>query len=67
MEVLWVRIPWNKGKTKFTDPRLKEEGERYYKQLQNGDIVNYWLNKKHSEENEVGISKILTTVGNYIF
>ena len=61
------RIPWNKGKTKFTYPRLKEQGKRYHKRLQNGDIVNYWLGKKHSEENEVGISKILTTVGNYIF
>ena len=53
------RIPWNKGKTKFTDPRLKEYCERRHKQLQNGEIVNYWLGKKHSEESKRKISESL--------
>ena len=53
------RIPWNKGKTKFTDPRLKEQGERYHKRLQNGDIINYWLGRKRSEESKRKISEAM--------
>lgn len=56
-----TRKAWNKGLTKETDERVRKTGETYRKKLENGEIENWWLNKKHSEETKKKISESMKT------
>lgn len=51
------RKAWNKGLTKETDERVRKSGETHRKRLETGEIENWWLNKKHSEESKKKISE----------
>lgn len=47
---------WNKGKTKYTDERLKKQGEHIKQLIQDGKIQKSFLGKKHSEETKKKIA-----------
>lgn len=55
--VTGTRKAWNKGLTKDTDSRLKQSGETFRKRLKSGEIKNYWLGRKHTEETKKKISE----------
>jgi very-short-patch-repair endonuclease len=48
---------WQAGKTKETDIRLKEKGERLSEKFRSGELVPYWKGKHLSEETKLKISK----------
>jgi very-short-patch-repair endonuclease len=52
-----TRKGWNKGLTKETDERVRKSGETFRKRLENGEIENWWLNRKHSNETKKKISE----------
>jgi len=52
-----TRVAWNKGLTEDTDERVRKGRETLRKKLKNGEIENWWLNRKHSEETKKKISE----------
>lgn len=44
------RQGWSKGKTKFTDERLKARGEKMMQLYREGKITPSWIGKKHTPE-----------------
>jgi len=55
-ECLVGRIPWNKGKTKHTDDRLRECGVKISK-TNKGNMMGYWTDKIRDLETNNKISK----------
>ena len=49
-------VPWCKGKTKETDPRLAKKSETYKSNVRNGKIKPSFLGKKLSEDHKKAIS-----------
>ena len=41
---------WNKGLTKETDNRIKEQAENLHKKYENNELIPSWLGRKHTEE-----------------
>lgn len=49
--------PWNTGKNKETDVRLKEKGISLSEKFRSGELIHSWKGKHHSEETKLKISK----------
>ena len=48
---------WNKGKTKFSDPRIAKYGKTYHNRLQSGQLKFCWTGRKLTDEHRINISK----------
>lgn len=52
-----IRKAWNKGLTKETDERVRKYGETFRKNLESGELKNWWVNRKHTKETKKKISE----------
>lgn len=59
------RMKWNKGKTKETDIRVKEQAERTQEKYKKGILKPSFTGRKHTEETKQKISKNTSRFYNY--
>jgi hypothetical protein len=50
------KMKWSKGKTKYTDEKVKQLGETHSKRLKSGELIPSFLGKHHSIESRQKIS-----------
>lgn len=54
------RVSWNKGLTKETDIRIKEQAEKSIERFASGERIKNFSGKKHSEESKRKISEAMS-------
>lgn len=55
---------WNKGLTKYTDDRVKKNGESLKENIKNGNVIPYWKGKYHTNESKKLIGQKMTKNNN---
>lgn len=47
---------WNKGKTKYTDPRVAKASQTFKEHIKDGSITLWWTGKTHKDESKKKLS-----------